>query len=94
LPLRDYRRVVREFTQLAADDFRRSAATEQEQRAALCRYFRCGATADLSHPQLIAFLSISTPSVLDMAGYSVEAASRVMEILRDMKDDALYGATL
>ena len=88
----DYRRAVTEFTQLVADDFRRSAATEHEQRAALCRYFRRGAEADLSHPELIDILGISTPSVLDMAGYSIPAALRVMEILRDMKDDDLYGA--
>ena len=93
LPPEDYRRVVTEFTQLAADDFRRSATTEHEQRAALCRYFRRGADADLSHPELIDFLGISTPSVLEMAGYSVTAALRVMEILRDMKDDELYGPT-
>jgi hypothetical protein len=31
---------------LAADDFQRWAATEQEQRAAICRYFRRGFDAD------------------------------------------------
>jgi hypothetical protein len=88
----DYKRLVGEFTRLAADDFRRSAATEQEQRAALCRYFRRGADADFSHPELIDFLGVSTPSVLDTAGYSHAAAARVMLMLRDMKDDELYGA--
>jgi hypothetical protein len=92
LPIEDYKRAVSEFTRRAADDFRQSAATEEEQRAALRRYFRRGAEADFSHPELIDFLGISTPSVLDMAGYSVATASRVMEMLRDMKDDELYGA--
>ena len=94
LPLEDYKRLVGDFTRLAADDFRRSAGIEQEQRSALCRYFRRGADADLSHPELIDFLGISTPSVLDMAGYSAAAASRVMEMLRDMKEDEIYGAAL
>jgi hypothetical protein len=92
LSLEDYKRLVGEFTRLAAGDFRRSAATEQEQRAALCRYFRRGADADLSHPELIDFLGVSTPSVLAMAGYSHAGADRVMLMLRDMKDDELYGA--
>lgn len=94
LPLEDYKRIVGEFTRLAADDFRRSAATEQEQRAALCRYFRRGADADLSHPELIDFLGVSTPSVLDMAGYSHEAADRVMLMLRDITDDEIQSARL
>jgi hypothetical protein len=92
LPIEDYKRAVSEFTRLAAEDFRRSGSTQEAQRAALCRYFRRGAGADLSHSELIDFLGISTSSVLDMAGYSVAAASRVMEMLRDMKDDELYGA--
>ena len=94
LPLVDYKRLVDDFMRLAADDFRRSAGTELEQRAALGRYFRRGAGADLSHPELIDFLAISTPSVLDMAGYSDTAASRVMEMLCDIKDADLNGASL
>lgn len=92
LPIKDYKRAVTGFTRLAAEDFRRSGSTLEEQRAALGRYFRRGADADFSHSELIDFLGISTPSVLDMAGYSLAAASRVMEMLRDMKDDELYGA--
>ena len=89
----DYERAVREFTRKAEDDFRQSAASEPEQRSAICRYFRRGADADFSNAELIDFLGISAPSVLDMAGYPEAAASRVMEMLRDMKDDELYGAT-
>jgi len=94
LPLEDYKRLVGEFTRLAAEDFRQSAATEQEQRAALCRYFRRGAEADLSHEELIDFLGVSTPSVLDMAGYSHAAADRIMLILRDITDDEIQSGGL
>ena len=85
----DYERVVREFTRLAAEDFRQSAVTEQQQRAAICRYFRRGAVADFSHGELIDFLGVSSPSVLDMAGYSDEAAQRVMEMLADITDEQI-----
>ena len=77
----DYEQKVMTFMRQAAKDFRRSAATEQEQRAALCRYFHQGATLDFSHPELIDFLGVSTPCVLDMAGYTDAAARRVMEML-------------
>lgn len=90
----DYERAVTKFTQLATDDFRRSLATEQEQRAAICRYFRRGADADFSHPELIDFLGVSTPSVLDIAGYSDAAAQRVMEMLADITDEQIQNVEL
>jgi len=89
-----YQRSVREFTRLAADDFRRSAATEQEQREASCCYFRRGAAADYSHAELIDFLGVSSPSVLGMADYSDEAALRVMEMLADITDKEIQSAPL
>lgn len=90
----DYERAVTEFMLLAADDFRLSGATEQEQRAAICRYFRRGADADFSHPELIDFLGVSTPSVLDKAGYSDAAAQRVMDMLADITDEQIQSATV
>jgi hypothetical protein len=90
----DYERSLREFTRLAAEDFRQSAATEQKQRAAICRYLRRGAAADYSHGELVDFLGVSSPSVLDMAGYSDEAALRVMELLADITDEEIQSMTL
>jgi hypothetical protein len=94
LPPAEYEAAVRQFTRLAADDFRQSVTTEQEQRAAICRYFRRGAAADFSHAQLIDFLGVSTPSVLDMAGYHDSAAQRVMEMLADITDEEIQSATV
>ena len=94
LPPEDYERAVSDFTRFAADDFRQSAATKQQQRTAICRYFRRGASADFSRAELIDFLGVSTPSVLDMAGYSDSAAQRVMEMLGDITDEEIRGATL
>ena len=94
LPPAEYEAAVRKFTRLAADDFRQSSATEREQRAAICRYFRRGAAADFSHPELIDFLGVSTPSVLDMAGYSDSAAQRVMEMLADITDEEIQSVTV
>jgi len=85
----NYVRSVTEFTRLAADDFRQSVSTEKEQRAALCRYLRRGAVEDLSTAELIDFLGVSSPSVLEMAGYSDEAADGVMAMLADITDEEI-----
>jgi len=89
-----YARSVEELTQQAAADFRRCAGSEQEQRAALCRYLRHGADEDFTTGELVDFLGISSPSVLDMAGYSEEAAGRVMEMLADITDEEIQRTTL
>jgi len=79
---------------LAAEDFRQATSSEQEQRAAICRYLRRGDAADYSTGELVDFLGVSSPSVLDMAGYSDEAALRVMEMLADIEDDEIQNTTL
>ena len=94
LPLENYKRLVGEFTRQAADDFRQSAANKEEQRAALCRYFRRGVLTDLTYPELIDFLGASTPSILDMAGYSEAAAGQVMLMLQEIKDEEIQRAEL
>jgi hypothetical protein len=82
------------FMRLAAEDFRQSVSSEQEQRAAICRYLRRGAAAGYSTAELVDFLGVSSPSVLEMAGYSDEAALRVMEMLADIEDEEIQSTTL
>ena len=90
----DYERSLREFMLIAAEDFRQSISSEQEQRAAICRYLRRGAAADYSTGELVDFLGVSSSSVLDMAGYSDDAALRVMEMLGDIEDEEIQNTTL
>jgi len=82
-----YERLVDEVTREAAHDFRRAGQSIEEQRQACVRYFRRGHTAGLSHPELIDFLGVSSPSILDKAGYSDEDSQRVMDMLADMSDE-------
>jgi hypothetical protein len=89
-----YASLSEEFMRLTAGEFRQSAASEQEQRAAACRYFRRGVAAGYSHGELVDFLGVSSPSVLDMAGYSGEAALRVMDIVADVTDEEIQTTTL
>ncbi|MCW1922539.1 hypothetical protein OKA05_08230 [Luteolibacter arcticus] len=85
----NYPQRVREFTRLAADVFRQSAFSEQKQRAAICRYLRLGAASGFSQAELIDFLGVSTPSVLEMADYSDAAAQQVMAMLADISEEEI-----
>jgi hypothetical protein len=89
-----YARSVEELTRHAAADFRRCAGSQQEQRAALCRYLRRGADEDFTTGELVDFLGVSSPSVLDMAGYSEKAAGHVMKMLADITDEEIQRTTL
>jgi hypothetical protein len=80
-------RLVDEVTREAADDFRRAGRSVEEQRRACIRYFRRGHEAGVSHAELIDFLGVSTPSVLDKAGYSDEDSQRVMDMLVEISDE-------
>ena len=82
-----YERLVDDVTREAADDFRRAGQSIEEQRRACVRYFQRGHAAGLSHPELIDFLGVSTPSVLDKAGYSDEDSQRVMDMLAEISDE-------
>ena len=53
-----------------------------------CHYFESGEREGISHAELIDFLGISSPSVLDRAGYSDSEAQRVMESLTLITYDA------
>ena len=46
-----------------------------------CHYFESGEREGISHGELIDFLGISSPSVLDRAGYSDSEAQRFVEAL-------------
>jgi len=85
----DFERLVDKLTKQAAADFRQASRSIQEQRLACCRYFKRGELADISQPELVDFLGISTPSILEMAGYSDADAQRVMEMIADISDDEI-----
>ena len=86
---KDYDQLVERICREAAEEFRRCIADQPEQRRVICRYFMRGSLADISHPELIDFLGVSSPSVLDRAGYSDEQAQRVMDMLATITDEEL-----
>lgn len=80
---------VSHFMLSAANDFRVCAAFPDEQRKACCRYLRSGALEGIDQAELIHQLGLATPSVLDLAGYSPDAAQSVMDILKTISDEEI-----
>jgi len=80
---------VKRFLEESARDFAELAHSPEEQRMALCWFLRRGAEEDFSQEELIDLLGVSSPCVLSLAGYSDEAAQRVMDMLGDITQDEI-----
>ena len=78
----DYSDRIERVCARASDELRSCRDDVLAQLNACCRYFESGEHEGISHGELIDFLGVSSPSVLDRAGYSDKEALRVMELLR------------
>jgi hypothetical protein len=81
------------LVQSAAEDLRRSTSA-QELRTALCRYLRRGAIAGFSTGELVDFLGVSSPSVLDQAGYTEQQAEEAMRVLAAISEEEISSAEM
>jgi hypothetical protein len=77
----DYLERIERVCSAATAEFRSCRDDLIAQVGVCCRYFENGEREGISHGELIDFLGISSPSVLDHAGYSASEAQRVMEAL-------------
>src|SRR5258705_8347275 len=77
----DYAERIERVCREAATQFRSCHDDLLAQVRVCCHYFESGEREGISHGELIDFLGISSPSVLDRAGYSDSEAQRVMESL-------------
>jgi len=53
----------------------------------LCRYYGRGERANLTPGELIDFLAVSSPSILDAAGYTEAEADALMKLSDSLTDD-------
>jgi len=90
----DYKRVVSELSAITADELRAARGNPDAQRAALARYYKRGTRADLSSGELVDFLAISTPSILEKAGYSDDEADALLELSETLTEDELESFTI
>jgi|SRR5579871_2473219 len=90
----DYFAFVEWLSNLTASELRESKGDPERQKQALCRYYKRGERANLTAGELIDFLGVSTPSILDMAGYTEEEGDAVMEISDTITEDDLNRTVL
>src|SRR5438552_3827068 len=77
----DYAERIERVCSEAATQLRSCRDDLLPQLRVCCHYFESGEREGISHGELIDFLGISSPSVLDRAGYSDSEAQRVMKSL-------------
>jgi len=59
----DYSAFVKWLSDLTAGELRRAKGDSQQQKQALCRYYKRGEKANLTADELIDFLAVSSPSI-------------------------------
>jgi hypothetical protein len=87
----EYRKCVADLYDWGAALFREGCGCIGT-RQALCRYLNRGKKAGFSQEELIDFLGISSPSVLDTAGCDAAQAEVVMSMLGTLSDEEILGA--
>ena len=90
----DYSAFVQWLSQVTAEELREAKGNPDQQRQALCRYYKRGDKANLTPSELIDFLGVSRPSILDRAGYDEEDGDAIMHISDSLTYDEILMATL
>ncbi len=57
-----------------------------------CRFFNTGLTHGFSTGELVDFLGVSAPSILDLAGYSDDESETIMELIGLITDEEIAQA--
>lgn len=77
------------LSELTAEDLRGVKGSPERQKDALCRYYKRGEQANLTAGELIDFLGVSSPSILDMAGYTRIESDALFAISDKLTDDEI-----
>jgi hypothetical protein len=90
----DYTAFVEWLSEHAATELREAKGNPQQQKQALCRYYRRGLRASLTAGELVDLLGVSSPSILDRAGYNEEEGAVVMAISDSLSDEDVDSSLL
>ena len=74
------------LSKLTAADLQSVKGNAQQQKLALCRYYKRGERANLTASHLIDLLGVSSPSILDIADYTDEGEA-IFVISDSLTDD-------
>ena len=83
----DYSDYVRWLSERTATQLKNAKGNQDEVKAVLCRYWKRGYRAGLTPSELIDFLAVDYPSILDRAGFTDEEGDKVM-VLSDALTEA------
>ena len=73
----------------AAQESSASERTESKLRIVIARYLALGRLTGISQGELIDYLGVSSPSILDIAGYTDTEQDQVMTILGNLSDEEI-----
>lgn len=90
----DYSAFVEWLSALTAAELQQAAGDLAMQKQILCRYYKRGERANLTPGELIDFLSVSAPSIMDWAGYSEAEQDALMQISDNLTDAEIASASL
>jgi hypothetical protein len=90
----DYSAFVQWLSEHTAAELRQAQGNREQTKRVLCRYYKRGMRANLTTGELIDFLGVSTPSILDKAGFDDEQADKVMAISDSLTDEDINQVTL
>ncbi|BDI30966.1 hypothetical protein CCAX7_30170 [Capsulimonas corticalis] len=85
----EYSAFVEWLSELTAMDLREAKGDPEKQKQALCRYYKRGERANLTIGELIDFLGVSSPSIIDMADYTEEEGDDLMQISDALTQDEI-----
>ena len=79
----DYFAFVEWLSERTVEELKSAKGSGERQNEALRRYFETGEKANVTAGELVDFLCVSAPSLLDRAGYDGAEADDVMSILEN-----------
>ncbi len=89
----DYFAFVEWLETITAAELKAAKGNAVVLRQTLCCYYKRGYRAHLTPAELIDFLGVSNPSILDMAGYNEEELESAMEVSDSITDDEILSPT-
>lgn len=90
----EYFAFVKWLSALTAGELRQATGDAALQKQVLCRYYKRGERASLTLGELIDFLGVSSPSIMDSAGYSEADQDTLMQISDNLTEADIANALL
>ena len=82
------------LSETTAEELRAAQGDADAQKRALLRYWKRGSDADMTPAELIDFLGVSFPSILDLAGFTEEEGDAVMAISDALTEEEVRNTEL